>query len=372
MKIGLNAVHLDEKSFGVGEYVYNLACNLPKADPQCQFFIYTARERKRELPHEYSNARFVRTPLSGDNPFQRVITEQFYWNRRLAHDGIDVYHSPFFYLPYGIKGKVILTIHDVRFLKFPGTYKTARYFFIKEAVPRSAKRADVILASSESTKKDLVDMLGLPGSKISVVHLGVSRIFRAVKDNSLLEKIRARLGLPEKYILYIGEFSAHKNLRRIIEAYKMLKDRDKIEEKLVMVGSGRQNEAMAGLIKELGLEDHVFFTGFVSRDDLPAIYNMGRVLVFPSLYEGFGFPALEAMACGVPVVTSNISSMPEVAGDAALLVDPFKTEEIRESIYSILKDNALASDLRQRGLKRAEIFSWENTVSRTLEVYKTL
>jgi glycosyltransferase involved in cell wall biosynthesis len=370
MRIGLNAVFLDERSFGIGEYIHNLIERLTHIDRDNEYLVYIAKDLRRSFGD--TNANFIESPLSGMNPFQRIIKEQFYWNRRLIGDGIDIYHSPFFYMPSGLRQKTVLTVHDLRFTKFPDTYNKARYLFLKNAVPRSVKKADRILASSENTKKDLIDTLKADEKKIRVVYLGVSELFRKISEPGELEDKRRELGLPEKYILFAGEFVKHKNLKRVLGAFAVLKKKRKLPQRLVLAGAGGQRDSILRRAANLGVGDDVVIAGFMEREDLPYVYNMADVFMFPSLYEGFGLPILEAMACGTPVITSNIGSMPEVAGDASILVDPYDVSGIERALYSVLTDEDLKVRLTDKGLKRIKEFSWDKTARRTLDVYREL
>jgi glycosyltransferase involved in cell wall biosynthesis len=236
-------------------------------------------------------------------------------------------------------------------------------------LPRFLRDADKIIAISECTKKDAIRLYGIEEAKIRVIHGGVNPFFRPVSPDTA-EAVRHRYNLPNHYILYVGTIEPRKNLVTLLEAYRALRNRD-AEIKLVIAGrkGWRQEEFFRKLLKT-GLEHDIVFTGFVPDQDLPAVYTMADVFAFPSLYEGFGLPVLEAMACGTPVVCSNTSRLPEVAGNAAVLVSPQDVRGWIEALNKILKSDELRTDLHQRGLRQAAGFTWESTARKTCDVYR--
>jgi glycosyltransferase involved in cell wall biosynthesis len=236
-------------------------------------------------------------------------------------------------------------------------------------MPRFLRAAHKIIAISECTKQDAVRLYGIEETKITVIHGGVDSYFSPASPEAAAA-VRLRYNLPERYILYVGTIEPRKNLITLLEAYRALRNRE-TGVKLVIVGKkGWRYENFFEKLEEIGLEDDVVFPGFVPDQDLPAVYTMADVFAFPSLYEGFGLPVLEAMACGTPVVCSNTSSLPEVAGKAAVLVSPQDVRGWREALDRILTSDELRADLRQHGLRQAAGFTWESAARKTCDAYR--
>jgi glycosyltransferase involved in cell wall biosynthesis len=234
----------------------------------------------------------------------------------------------------------------------------------------SARKASKIIAISENTKKDIIDYFRIDEEKIRVIYLGVDRQFSPQPDTNEVG-VLSKYNLPRGYILSVGTLEPRKNILRLINAYKMVASTGEPVPKLVIVGGqGWRNEDLGKLVRESGLADRVVLVGYVPDEDLPTLYRNAAVFVYPSLYEGFGLPPLEAMACGTPVITSNISSIPEVVGDAAILIDPYNTTEIAQAIASVLNNKELRDRLKMNGLVRSNLFSWDKTARETLKLYQ--
>ncbi len=299
--------------------------------------------------------------------------------------GVVLFHATEHLLPRLSTVRTVFTLHDLIFLFHPETHKPLNRWFLTLMMPRFLRAADAIIAVSECTKRDAVRFYGIPEEKITVIYEGVSSRFRPV-DPETVQAIRAKYGLPERFILYLGTIEPRKNLTVLLEALHHLLATCALQPaicddlqpatcdlRLVVVGKkGWLYEGFFRRLRELGLEERVLFTGYVPDEDLPALYSAADLFVFPSLYEGFGLPVLEAMACGVPVVCSRTSSLPEVAGDAALLVDPTDIRALAAAMERILADQTLRATLRARGLARARCFTWEEAARRTLAVYRGL
>jgi Glycosyltransferase len=245
--------------------------------------------------------------------------------------------------------------------------------FLKYSID-GMKKADKIITISQHTKKDLLEHLMIPPEQIEPVYLGVDPHFRVIHQNQLTET-REKYHLPERFILYVGSEQPRKNFQSVIRAFQSLKNTYNLEGiKLVKVGRPQIGEddrkAIFDLIGELGLAKDVFFMDYVPEEDLPSMYNLADLFVYPSLYEGFGLPPLEAMACGTPVVTSNTSSLPEVVGDAGIMVDPLDVDALADSMHQVLTDDVLHEKLRNMGIARAREFSWEKTAQKTWQIYE--
>ena len=292
----------------------------------------------------------------------------------------DIIHYPYFVfyflsLPIIKKRKTVVTIHDctplVFLQEYPPGVKGKLKFFLQRFSLKSAK---AVITDSQSSKNDICRLLGVPKEKIHVVYLAAGEEYQKLKEkDKRLSQIKRKFNLPDKYILYVGDVNYNKNLFGLIEAFSLVKSQDL---QLVMVGKAFENEELGEVKKikdkvaELNLQNRIKFLGFVSDEDLLVIYNLAQAYCQPSFYEGFGIQILEAMACGVPVITGNTSSMPEVAGEAAVLIDPQKPGEIAGAIEKITTDLAFRGNLIGKGLSQTAGFSWEKTARQTKKVYE--
>jgi glycosyltransferase involved in cell wall biosynthesis len=284
---------------------------------------------------------------------------------------IRLLHAPDFVLPPTHKGvRTILTVHDLSFVRVPESAPERLREYLNQVVPRSVRRADLILADSQATRQDLIAIYHTPPEKVSVLYSGVDDRFYPIEDSTHLSKVRARYGIGGPYIFSVGTVQPRKNYGRLVEAFHRLNQRDL---KLVIAGGkGWLDDPLMRQVEALGLSERVRFLGFVPDDDLPALYSGAWVFAFPSLYEGFGLPPLEAMACGVPVVASNTSSMPEVVADAGLLVDPLDVDALTDALRRALDDQALRIRLINRGQLRVQAFSWDKAARQLREHYTAL
>lgn len=278
---------------------------------------------------------------------------------------LDLFYSPDFVLPPQLRGRRVVTVHDLAYLVYPQCAVPTLGWYLHRAVPRSVARADLVLADSQSSRQDVIRLLGVPPARVRVVPLGVDPAYRPLADRSLLEEVRARYGLPERFLLCVGTIEPRKNLPRLMEALAGLPETERLP--LVVAGKpGWLYEESFTSVARFGLGKWVHFLGFVPESDLPPLYNLATALAYPSLYEGFGLPPLEAMACGTPVLTSRASSLPEVVDEAAVLVEPQEAASIREGLRTILRDSALRERLRAAGLERARAFTWDRAAEELL------
>jgi glycosyltransferase involved in cell wall biosynthesis len=243
----------------------------------------------------------------------------------------------------------------------------SRRIYKKNILKISIRKADIIVADSHSTKRDIIEYFGVEDEKIKVVHLGVESRFRPIGN---VEKYRLRNNLPSKMILNVGTLEPRKNVVTLIKAFKRLREKGFEDYKLVIAGDkGWLYEQIFKDVDHSGLKQEILFRGVVSDEDLPMFYNCADIFVYPSLYEGFGLPPLEAMACGIPVITSNTSSLPEVIGDAGIMVDPTDDKSLSDAMYSVLTDKELWQHMSNNGLQRSKIFTWEKAAKEILEIY---
>ena len=273
-------------------------------------------------------------------------------------DRADVYYSPDFILPPLTAGRALVTVHDLTFLRVPDAADPRLRAFLTRAVPRAVARADHILADSAHTRLDLTDLLHVPPDKVSVVYPGVAPRFRRVDDPTALAAARARYGLDGPFILGLGTLEPRKNLARLIEAFARLPAQGLPHTLALAGGRGWLYNPIFEQVERLGVKDRTRFLGYVADDDLPALYSLADAFAFPSLYEGFGLPPLEALACGTPTVVSDASSLPEVVGEAALQVAPTDVAGLAEALVRLVTDEALRARLRAAGPVQAARFSW--------------
>jgi len=288
---------------------------------------------------------------------------------QLCRDPVDVLHVQYVAPPTSVP--IVVTIHDLSFETYPTFFNLKDRFLFRTFVPYTAWRATRIITCSEHTKSDLVRHYGVPPDRVVVMPYGVDDRFFRIDRRDAQESVRTRYQGLEKFILFVGALQPRKNVIRLIEAFHWLRASSDLSHKLVIVGKKKYlYEQIRSTVRERGLEDEIVFSGHVSEDDLLSFYGAADLLVFPSLFEGFGLPPLEAMACGTPVVCSHVTSLPEVVGDAALLVDPHDTQGIGRAMLQVLTDANLRRQLIAKGLEQSRLFRWENTARRTLEVYQ--
>ncbi len=283
----------------------------------------------------------------------------------------DLFHSPDFTLPPLAAARAVVTVHDLSYLTVPECADPRLRTFLERSVPRAVRRAQRVLADSASTANDLNRLLGVPAEKISVVSAGIEARFEPVRDPTCLARVRTRYGLPEHFILGLGTLEPRKNFPALISAYGELQRRVTLPHDLVIVGGpGWLYEGIYAEARRQAAPERIHLPGFVADEDLPALYSLADVFAFPSLYEGFGIPPLEAMACGTPVICAGNSSLPEAVGEAALLVDATDVDALAEGLLALLTDGALRAGLVDAGLKRARRFSWSSAAAALLAAYR--
>lgn len=373
MQVAINA-HLlsfgtSYRGAGISRYIRNLLPNL-RAFPEHTFTVYLGDRRITPdfAPDAHFRLSFSRLPTR--NPLARIVWEQVVQPVALAREATQVLHSLGYVQPLACPCRSVVTIHDLSYLLYPASFNRANRLYLRLFSRLTAARADRLIAVSENTKRDTVRLLGVSPAKVDVVHHGIEPFFRPWPEREAIEALRRRRGLPERMILFFGTIEPRKNLTTLIRAFAELK-RAGLPHQLVVAGAkGWQWESVFATIEELGLGGEIVLPGYVPYDEQPLWYNAAELFVYPSLYEGFGFPPLEAMACGTPVVASDTSALPEVVGDAGLLVDPTNVEALAAAMRRVLTVPELGAELRERGLKRASTFSWREAARRTLEVYE--
>jgi len=284
--------------------------------------------------------------------------------------GIDLFHATDHLLPRLARARSVFTLYDLTFHFYAKTHKLLNRWFLALMTPRFLQRADAITAISESTRRDAARLYGIDAAKIKVIYPGVSSRFRPASTEQIAE-VRQRYSLPDRFILSVSTLEPRKNLGSLLEAITLLKP--PLDLPLVLVGKkGWLYQGLLQKLNGLGLERRVLLTGYAPDDDLPSLYSAADLLVYPSIYEGFGLPVLEAMACGTPVVTSNPSSLPEIVGDAEVTVNPQDVHALADAIVHVLTDEARRNEMKVRGMERAAQFTWERAARETLALYQTL
>lgn len=354
MKIAINATLLSAPNFGIRTYVSNLIRYLPQIDMQNTYTIFSGSK-------------------GSSVPALRILWEQLVMPFVINNGSFDVFHSPDHTLPVlPLRAKKIVTVHDLSFYKHPETFPWMKRSYKKLITPGSLRRADAVIADSASTKKDIIDIFGEPEDKISVVHIGVGEEFKKIDDPAALKQLKDQRGLDRPFILFVGTLEKRKNIEGLIDAYIIAVREQGVSHDLVVVGrKGWLYEGVFKKVRGAGMQDRIKFIFDARQEELPLIYNLADLFVYPSVYEGFGLPVLEAMACGTAVITSNVSSLPEVAGDAAVLVDPMDSSAIAGAISKVLSDKQYKAVLSQKGIERAKQFTWERCARETLEVYSS-
>jgi glycosyltransferase involved in cell wall biosynthesis len=364
VRIGIDARKLHD--FGIGTYIRNLLRHLARLDHDTEFVVLARPTDGDALASLGRNFRVV--PETAPN---YSLAEQVRIPLALLRERVTLFHAPHYVLPPLVMCRSVVTIHDCIHLMFP-QYLPSRFAFTyaRKSIEMAARRATRVMTVSESSKRDILRFVDVPSDKIDVIYNAYDERFGVEPHEEDVVRVRERYQLHDEFVLYAGNVKPHKNLERLIEAFNLVRQRGLEHLKLVLIGDEISKYArLRRAVHSHQLHKYVRFLGYVPEETLAVMYRLAGVFVFPSLYEGFGLPPLEAMASGTPVVTSNVSSLPEVAGDAAVLVDPYRPESIADGIERVLCDESLRRELRAKGLARARQFSWESSVRRVREIY---
>jgi len=374
MHIAIDARRICDEHAGMGVYTFNLIKNLQKIDRKNNYTVILNPLKTKIVETINGNFNKYVTPITIENHIVGDLWRNIYLPHQLHKNKVDVFHDPGYFLPMINGGyRSVVTVHDLVVFSFPQTNSKKYFWYMKQMTSIGAKKADIIVADSYHTKEDLIKILNIPNEKIRVVYLATNQHLKPTKDVSKLEAVKKKYHIDGKYILCVSTIEPRKNLPRLLSAYHQLRKDTKLEHKLVVCGTfGWLFSDIFTTIDRLKLRDDVIFTGYIEDEELPHLYSAADLFVFPSLYEGFGLPALEAMACGVPVITSNSSSLPEIVGDAGIMINPYKYEELSEAITRVLSDEELRKKMKEKSLKRSKKFSWEQTAQQTLEIYEDL
>ena len=364
VRIGIDARKLHD--FGIGTYIRNLLRELARLDQSTEFVLLCRPDDVGVITALGPNFRPV-IETAGNYS----IAEQVKVPLALRREGVTLFHAPHYVLPPLVHCRSVVTIHDCIHQMFP-QYLPNRVAltYARASMAMASKRATRVLTVSETSKNDIIRFFGTDPAKIDVIYNAFDERFGIEPNEEDVVRVRERYQLHDEFVLYAGNVKPHKNLDRLIDAFHLVRQRGLDHLKLVMIGDDISKYAsLRRAVHKYQLHNYVRFLGYLPEETLAVMYRLAGVFVFPSLYEGFGLPPLEAMASGTPVVTSNVSSLPEVAGDAAQLVDPYDPDSIADGIYRVLTDVDLRRSLRQKGLIRARQFSWDASVRRVREIY---
>jgi glycosyltransferase involved in cell wall biosynthesis len=369
-RIGYLTYGLDRAPTGIGRYAIELVRALATLPDAPEIVLLTT---EREDRHGLWSA-FERHALPGCQRLPALLSlGNWQLSRAARRYDLELIHDPNGIAPFlGPSGgaRRIVTIHDAFAYVYPATHNRLDNWRYRWLLPRAARAAARVLTDSEHSRRDLQRHLGLSDAAIEVVHCGLGRDFRPIDRAAARAAVLQRYGISGPYLLYVGGINARKNIARLFEAYARVREQHPAIR--LVIGGKRQWQVgeIDATFERLAMHKHVLFTGYVPDVDLPALYSAASAFVFPSLYEGFGLPPLEAMACGAPVITSNVSSLPEVVGDAALQIDPTDVAALAAAISRVLDQPALADELRARGRARSQRFTWTRAAQQTLAIYQ--
>jgi glycosyltransferase involved in cell wall biosynthesis len=364
VRIAIDARKL--RDYGIGTYIRNLLRHLARLDTHNEYVVLCRQEDCASVAELGENFRAVR-----ERSPHYSIREQIAVPLELRRERADLFHAPHYVLPAMAPCPSVVTIHDCIHLRFP-QYLPSRlgYTYARTALWVAAHRSARVLTVSEASKRDILEYFDVPPSKITVIYNAIDERFSEQPAADEVLRVKERYQLNDPFILYAGNIKPHKNLERLIEAFHIIRKGELEYVKLLIIGDEISKYAtLRRAVHRYKLHQHVRFFGFVADATLAILYRLARVFVFPSLYEGFGLPPLEAMASGTPVITSNVSSLPEVVGDAAMLIDPYSADAIAGAIRRVMMDDRLRDDMRERGLARAREFSWGRSVRRVKDIY---
>jgi len=373
MRVLISAMQVGNLS-GTGTYTRKIVEYMMAVGSSVEFVLVWPKEAAGPRLRAPGHMNILYAPAGP--PAVRAVREQWLVRRAARHVDPDVIHYPASIGPWipgmpagSMLARCIVTVHDLAYLKFPDRFSTARRLYYRTSVVRGARRAAHVIADSESTRQDLIELGGIPAERITVVHLGVEDTFAPVDDAAAAARVRAKYSLPHRFFLFVGTIEPRKNVASIVEAYTQLAGDLDID----LVIAGRRGWKFGPLYRQIertAPAGRILMPGRIDDEDLPALYSCAEAFVWPTLYEGFGLPLLEAMACGTPVITSDIDVVREVVGDAAMLVDPRSPAELADAMRRVVSAGDFRDELARRGIARARKFPWEQTAARTLAVFQ--
>lgn len=372
MRIGIDIRTLSfPQKTGIGNYIFNILTNLAQLDQLNEYYLYSHKDFDLPLFNTNWHIRIGKTRILNNS----TIWLQTEAVKMILKDKIDLFWGPNFVYPLFLPKKIkkIITVHDLVWLLYPNTQNWRARLFIRYLYKISIKKADHIICVSESTAKDLKSILNIPEGKIDLIYGATTDYLKPYDKNYARKFIAEKYKVPENFILTVSTIEPRKNLTTLFKAIDILDKTKDFPYQLIVIGKrGYKAESILKSIKNIGVDTKIRLLGYVHDKDLPMFYSAARIFVYPSIYEGFGLPLLEAMACGTPVITTNSSSLPEVIGDAGILIEPYNINRFARAIYELTTNNKLNNTYIQKGLERVKIFSWMKSAKSTLNVFKKI
>jgi glycosyltransferase involved in cell wall biosynthesis len=366
MRIAINCLGMKRHLHGVGNYIRNLVWALSRLDRENEYLLFASPENEKHL---YDLPDNFHIELAPNRPALRILWEQTVLPWRVRRKRVELYHGPAFAVPLVSSCARVITVHDMTVHISPQRHSLHTWLYLRTMIPAMLSASDQIIADSESAKQDILRLGRVKDSKVSVIYLGVETRFQPIHNEEQLARIRQKYALPRDFILFVGMIEPRKNLTGLVDAYCAASVHDRCD--LVLAGSlGWGYGELLQKIRSSSLRDHIRMPGYVDDADLPALYSAAVAFAYPSLYEGFGLPVLEAMACGTPVITSDVSSLPEVTGSTAILVKPDDLPALTQALQVVVNDRNCSDRLSRLGRTRAALFSWDRTAAQTLSVYR--
>ncbi len=350
--------------FGIGTYISRLTESMATLRSRHSYRLLVAPGDEKRIAAPAGWSLHV-------IPYGKYSAREFFLlgQKGKSQQGKWIFHSPHYTLPLGLKNRSVVTVHDLIHLRLPQFFSIAQRMYAYAMIGNAVREARFVITTSEFTRQDILRLFPVREDKVIVVHLGVSREFRPLPKTERA-KFRTRVGLDRPYLLFVGNPKPHKGIPTLLRAFAEVSTSFRDLDLLFVGGSPKQHDDVRLMMQAAGIESRVKVLGNVSGEDLVRSYNCAEILVLPSMYEGFGLPALEAMACGIPVVVSNAGSLPEIVGDAAAVSQTGNPESLADSIDSILRDHGLRSSLIEKGKQQAQKYSWKATASKTLDIYE--
>jgi glycosyltransferase involved in cell wall biosynthesis len=378
LKVAINAWFWDNPSVGSGQYLKYLLPALLEADNHLEITLVSPKLFEPPPNFEQPRLKFhpAPTPLfNSSSNLAKVWFEQITFPRVCQKLGVDLAHVPYFGSPLSPTVPTVVTIHDLIPMVLPEYRGDWRVRLYTSLVAAAAPRANIILADSQASKRDIIARLDVPGEQVRVVYLAPAPHYQPATNWQQIGEVKKKYNLPAEFVLYLGGYDTRKNVSALLHAYTWVSSTLKDAFPLVLAGQLPQTDTPffpnpLRIARELGIEDYIVTPGWIAEEDKPALYSAATVFVYPSRYEGFGLPVLEAMACGTPVVTTNAASMPELAGSAAFQLDPSDTKHIAAPILRLCTEQDSNDEMAERGFAQVEKFSWEKTAVETLQAYR--